>query len=373
MRSAIAVLLAAAILMPLLAQGAPRQEAVLVDVFVSGHDGYHTYRIPSILVTAQGSVLAFCEGRKSQGGDSGDIDLLVKRSTDGGKTFSAQQIVWDDGPNTCGNPCPVVDRHTGTIWLLLTHNRGADRESDIVAGKSRGTRTVWVAKSTDDGQTWSQPEEITAAAKKPDWTWYATGPGAGIQTRTGRLVIPCDHIVAHTKAKASHVIYSDDHGTTWKLGGSAPPETNECEVVERADGSLLLNMRNYNRKHKCRAIAVSRDGGDSWSEVTYDETLVEPICQASIRRHPAAGILFSNPADANQRKAMTLRLSRDEAATWPISRVLYAGPAAYSCLDVLPDGTILCFFESGQKHPYERITLARVTLAWLTDGLSTDE
>ena len=171
MRSAIAVLLAAAILMPLLAQGAPRQEAVLVDVFVSGQDGYHTYRIPSILVTAQGSVLAFCEGRKSQGGDSGDIDLLVKRSTDGGKTFSAQQIVWDDGPNTCGNPCPVIDRHTGTIWLLLTHNRA------LIAN-----RTSWPARAGEREPSGSPRAPTTAKPgpsprRLPPPPKSLTGPG----------------------------------------------------------------------------------------------------------------------------------------------------------------------------------------------------
>lgn len=342
------------------------------DLFVSGRDGYHAYRIPSVIVTAQGTVLAFCEGRKESFGDAGNIDLLLKRSTDGGKTFSATQVVWDDGPNTCGNPCPVVDRETGTIWLLLTHNLGKDDESEIVAGKSQGTRTVWVCHGNDDGQTWSKPVEITATTKRPDWTWYATGPGAGIQLRDGRMVIPCDHDVAGLHN--SHVIFSDDHGATWSLGGVATPHVNECEVVELADGRLMLNMRNYNREHHARAVATSDDRGKTWSKLTYDPTLVEPICQASIRRHSLAEsgdknrLLFSNPADANVRRNMSVRLSCDEGKTWPIVKTLHAGPASYSCLAVLPDGGILCLYERGEKGPCERITLARFGLGWLTDG-----
>src|SRR5262245_58292726 len=165
----------------------PTQSAV----FVSGQAGFHTYRIPSLLVSAKGTLLAFCEGRKTGRADTGDIDLVLRRSCDGGKTWQPTQIVWDDGDNTCGNPCPVVERSTGTIWLLMTHNLGRDTEAQILERKSVGSRTVWVCKSTDDGATWSRPSEITRDVKKPDWTWYATGPGVGIQTRGGRLVIPC--------------------------------------------------------------------------------------------------------------------------------------------------------------------------------------
>ena len=216
-------------------------------LFIKGADGYHTYRIPSLVVTKKGTLLAFCEGRKGGRGDSGNIDMMLKRSEDGGATWSGRQIVWDDGANTCGNPCPVVDRTTGTIWLLMTWNLGSDRESAIIDLKSKDTRRVFVTSSTDDGKSWAKPKEITAAAKKPDWTWYATGPCTGIQLEKGphkgRLLIPCDHIESSTKKYYSHVIYSDDNGTTWKLGGSTPTDqVNECQVVELADGRLMLNM-----------------------------------------------------------------------------------------------------------------------------------
>lgn len=337
-----------------------------------GSNGYHTYRIPAIVVTKQGTVLAFCEGRKVHGGDAGDIDLLARRSTDNGRTWSAQRVVRDDGGNTCGNPCPVVDAETGTIWLLSTWNLGQDNERLIIDGQSRDTRRVFVASSTDDGLTWSQPREITADVKKPDWTWYATGPGSGIQIthgkHAGRLVIACDHIEAMTKHYYSHTVYSDDHGKTWELGGSTPDhQVNECEVVELADGRLMMNMRNYDRSKKLRQKAFSRDGGISWEEQGFDDALVDPVCQASIARYSWPGrstesvILFSNPADT-RRVNMTVRGSFDDGKTWAGRLVLHSGPSAYSDLAVLADGTVGCLYERGSKHPYERIVLARFKL-----------
>jgi sialidase-1 len=344
------------------------------DLYVSGREGYHTYRIPSVIVTLKGTVLAFCEGRKHSSSDTGDIDMLLRRSTDGGRTFAKQQVVWDDGPNTCGNPCPVVDRTSGTIFLLLTHNLGQDDEGQILARKSKGTRTPWISKSLDDGLTWSRPVEITKSTKKPDWTWYATGPGAGIQLRSGRLVIPCCYADPQIHQYLSHIIYSDDHGDTWRLGGTAARKTDECEAVELADGAILLNMRTGGGEHRCRATSISRDQGLSWSKTVYDQTLVEPECQGSIRRYSSAGeggksrILFSNPAQTGQRTTMTARISYDECKTWPVHKVLHAGPAAYSCLAVAPDGGVLCLYERGDKHAYEKITLARFNLQWLSDG-----
>lgn len=334
-------------------------------VFLAGEGGYHTYRIPSLIVTKQGTLLAFCEGRKKGTSDAGDIDLVLRRSLDGGKSWQPMQVVWDDGPNTCGNPCPVVEQSTGVIWLLLTHNLGEDKEPAIIDGTSKGSRTVWVSKSSDDGGKWSKPVEITKHVKQPDWTWFATGPGVGIQTKFGRLVIPCDNKVAKTKARQSHVIYSDDKGETWKLGGVVGPNCNESQIAELPDGSLLLNMRSY-EANKRRLIAKSTDGGLTFSKPVEDQALIEPVCQASLIRYAADEplLLFSNPA-STKREKMTVRLSRDGGKTWPVARQLHAGPAAYSCLTVLPDKTIGCLYERGEKTPYEEISLARFPLTWL--------
>ena len=133
----------------------------LTEVYQAGDAGYHTFRIPSLIAARNGTLLAFAEARREGAADAGDIDLVVKRSRDGGRTWSPAQVVGDNGPNTFGNPCPVLDRTTGTIWLLTTQNRGLDRERDIIAGTSQGTRTVWVLKSTDDGETWTAPVDIT--------------------------------------------------------------------------------------------------------------------------------------------------------------------------------------------------------------------
>lgn len=339
-------------------------EPVQAPVFVAGKEGYHTYRIPSLIVTPKGTLLAFCEGRKKSTNDTGDIDLVLKRSLDGGKSWQPMQVVWDDGDNTCGNPCPVIDHKTGTIWLLLTHNLGSDTEARIVDGASKGSRTAWVCKSTDDGATWSKPIEITKDVKKPDWTWYATGPGVGIQLRSGRLLIPCDNKVAGAKGRQSHVIYSDDSGATWKLGGVVGPNCNECQAVQVNDGRVMLNMRSY-RANNRRLIAISKDGGETFSEPVEDAALIEPVCQASVLRYPKGGLLFSNPA-SKKREKMTVRLSTDEGESWSAGKELHAGPAAYSCLAVLGGGQIGCLYECGEKGAYETITLARFSLEWLS-------
>ncbi|MBI1833006.1 MAG: exo-alpha-sialidase [Planctomycetes bacterium] len=335
-------------------------DPVQTAIFVSGKGGYHTYRIPSLIVSKKGALLAFCEGRKNSRSDTGDIDLLLRRSTDDGKTWRPTQIVWDDAGNTCGNPCPVLDRDTGVLWLLMTHNLGEDSEAKIMAGKSKGTRTIWVSRSDDDGASWSKPIDISKDVRKPDWTWYATGPGVGIQTRDGTLVIPCDHAKPGAANMHSHIFYSSDHGKTWKLGGAVGPKCDESQVFERSDGSLLLNIRSQHGKNR-RAFATSTDAGLTWSAPTHDDALIEPVCQASILRHPTKPgvVLFSNPA-SKKREKMTLRMSHDDGKTWPASQVLHAGPAAYSCLAVLPNGDIACLYERGDKTAYETITFAKL-------------
>lgn len=363
------------LILGLLALCLPLQAAAPVeksDVFVSGTDGYHTYRIPAVVKAVNGTLLAFCEGRKVAGGDSGNIDILLKRSTDGGRTWGATQVVWDNEDNTCGNPCPVVDESTGTVWLLLTHNLGTDHEKEIAARTAKGTRTVWLTGSTDHGATWAKPVEITSTTKDPSWTWYATGPGNGIQIkqgpRAGRLVVPCDHNYddpADPKKhiSGSHAIYSDDHGKTWKLSGTIRPKANECQVAELFDGkgTLLMNMRS-NTGRNLRAESTSTDGGATWTPPADSATLIEPVCQASLIRHEPGLLVFSNPA-AKTRIQLTVRASADNAKTWRDVALLHAGPSAYSSLVSLDADTVGCFYENGEKRPYERITFARVALA----------
>jgi sialidase-1 len=351
------------------------------DVFLAGRDGYHTYRIPVLAVSTRGTLLAFCEGRKSGGSDNGNSDLLLKRSTDGGNSWHNQQVVWSDGKNTCGNPAPVVDQRTGTIWLLMTWNSGSDHEREITLGLSHDTRHVFVTHSSDDGQSWAPAADISASVKRRNWFWYATGPANGIQlTRgdnKGRLVIPANHSELRRSTNStspevvlrSHVIYSDDHGITWKIGGSEDEKTNESTLVELSDGSIMQNMRSYHGTHR-RAIAISRDGGQSWSRVKLDSALVEPVCQASLFRfdwpsnNNPGRILFSNPA-SEKRENLTIRLSDDDGASWPVSKLLQPGPSAYSCLAVLPGQIVACLYENGKNNPYQKITLARFPLNWL--------
>jgi len=348
------------------------------DVFVSGTGGYHTYRIPALVTSKKGTVLAFCEGRRNSASDSGEIDLLLRRSEDGGRTWAPVQIVWAEGKNVCGNPTPVLDRSTGDIWLLLTWNRGEDSEREIQAGIGRDTRRVFLTRSRDEGVSWLEPVDITAAIKLKNWRWYATGPGNGIQmTRgphRGRLVVPAnhsDHSDPSSHPFRAHVIYSDDHGQTWQLGGVEEEKTNESTLVERVDGSLLHNMRSYHGKH-CRAIATSGDGGLTWSKLSFDAALIEPVCQASLLRYAwptkqkPGIVLFSNPASL-KRENLTVRVSYDDGVSWPLSRTLQAGPAAYSCLAALPDQIIGCLYECGEKNAYEKIVLTRFSMSSLTE------
>lgn len=346
------------------------------DVYISRTEGYHTFRIPAIVTSPKGTLLAFCEGRKGGGGDSGDIDLVLKRSADGGKTWSELLVVADHEDNTIGNPCPVVDRSTGRIWLPLTWNLGSDREGQIMAGESADVRRVYITYSDDDGLTWAPIREISATTRRDHWRWYATGPGRGIQLvrgeYAGRLVIPANHSDHSDPDKhpyRSHVVFSDDHGGTWQLGGVLDEKTNESTVVELADGRLLGNVRSYHGEHR-RAIATSADGGRTWSDVTLDETLIEPVCQANVLRYTfperdgKSRILFSNPASTG-RQMMTVRISYDEGQTWPVAKLVCAGSAAYSCMTVLADASIGLLYE---RDGSRTITFARFDLPWLTDG-----
>jgi sialidase-1 len=338
------------------------------DLFVSGEDGYNTYRIPALLVTPDGSVLAFCEGRVDSPDDWGDIDVVMKKSTDGGKTFGDLRLVADYGGDTIGNPCPVVDESTGTILLCLTSNLAGDNIIETLEGTGEGTREVWVTESTDNGETWTELENITDLVKEPEWTWYATGPGHGIQLASGRLVIPCDHgeTMGTTHHLYAHVLCSDDGGETWQISNSLEAGTEECEAAELDDGSLLLTVRNY---HDIGEASFSRsyDQGLMWTTpVEYNDALFETEpdgCQSSLISYDDT-LIFSGPASLKREK-MTVCVSSDNGETWPVQRLLYEGPSAYSNLCMLSGGDIFCLYENGRYNPYDKITLARFSLQWL--------
>lgn len=364
------------ILLMLLSISLQAQENLTTDVFQKGQDGYACFRIPAIVRSKAGTLLAFAEARRNSCSDTGNIDLVVKRSEDGGKTWSKAITVWDDGDNVCGNPAPIVDQETGRIILVTCWNLGEDHEKEIIDGKSKDSRRIYVLSSDNDGISWSAPKEITSSVKHPDWTWYATGPCHGIQLQSkkykGRLVVSANHMVAGTKTYHSQLIYSDDKGETWKLGGIVSKHGgNESSVVELENGDLMLNMRNYNREEsKSRSYVISKDGGKTVSEMQYLPELIEPICQGSTLNYMKSGkisnnILFSNPASTDKREKMTIKLSQNNGTTWPYAFLVYPGPAAYSDLVNLPDGYIGLLYEYGTNNAYEKIGFTSISFETL--------
>lgn len=346
------------------------EEPGKTPLFVSGTEGYGRYRIPSLIVSSKGTLLAFCEGRRKAAGLTGDIDLVLRRSFDNGRSWQPLQQIADDGPNTLGNPCPVIDSTTGTIWLLLTRSQGQDTEKQIVAGESTDPTRVWIMKSDDDGATWSKPVDLTPSLKRPDWTWYGTGPGIGLQLRSGRLLVPSYHADKGTGIYRSHMVFSDDHGKTWKLGDTVGEWTSECQVAVKSDGSLYLNARSIRQTH--RTIAISRDDGVTWSAPKHDANLTDPDCEGSIFVLPAAGAdgkprwLFSNPPGPGRRK-LTVRLSDDEGQRWPFAKIIEEGSSEYSSLAKIPDGSIGCLYERSPGKVYSlELVFARFSVEWLT-------
>lgn len=319
-------------------------------IFQKGYEGYACYRIPALVKTTEGNLLAFAEARKDDCADDGNIDLVLRRSVDSGETWSDMVVIWDAGDNTAGNPAPVVDEITGDIHLLMCLNNDQ----------------VYVTRSADEGISWSEPENITASVKKDNWTWYATGPVHGIQikkgTHAGRLVIPCDH------TGNSHAIYSDDHGTTWKLGGvtSHPVfRPNECTVAELSNGDLLLNMRCPN-SDKRRLLSRSSDGGLSWSTPEVHQTLIDPVCQGSMLTFTDTDdrsiLLFANPAHETRRRNMTLRVSYDDGQTYPKEQLLYGEFAAYSDMALLDPNNLAMLYERGVSDANEGIAFEVISL-----------
>lgn len=354
-----------------------RAETFSTILFEKGAHGYHTFRIPAIVEAGDGTLLAFAEARRNSKSDTGDIDLVLRRSTDGGRTWGGMTVVWDDGENVCGNPAPVVDRQTGRILLLATRNLGTDHEKEINEGRSTDTRRVYLLTSDDHGATWSRAREITVQTKKAEWTWYATGPCHGIQltrgAHKGRLVVSCDH---HDGTHYnSHLIYSDDGGETWRIGGIGAGG-NESSVAELGNGDLMLCMRGERNKERflkseSRLIARSSDGGETLGASRYHEQLIEPVCQGTLvnyapgNRKASNTLLFANPADKTRRINMTVKTSHDNGRTWNDGYRISKSHSAYSDLVVLRTGDVGLLWENGDEGPYERITFTSIPYRFL--------
>jgi sialidase-1 len=329
-------------------------DPTVIDLYSAGTGGYHTYRIPALLATKKGTLLAFCEGRKKSGGDAGDIDLLLRRSRDGGRTWTAASIVQEEGgdaPITIGNPAPVQDRKTVVVHLMFTRNN----------------QRIFATSSRDEGGSWSAPVEISGALRAFDFAWarLGAGPGHAIQLRGGRLLVPVwlnDKVRGNYRSAA---VYSDDGGRTWKAGGIVPaaePDFNECMFRERADGAVAVTLRS--RAHH-RYVALSRDGGATWGDPKPVEALPDPVCQGSILSIDGRRAIFANAADPKRRVNLRLRASDDDGETWPRGKTLHAGPAAYSDLARGRRSEVLVLFEAGEKSPYQTIRFARVPYGWL--------
>lgn len=338
-------------------------------LFQRSDAGYACFRIPAVVITQRESVLVFAEARKNGCSDTGNIDLVMRRSTDGGRTWSPILVVRDNGDNVCGNPVPVLDRTTGRVVLVYCENRGEDTEAGIIAGASTEGRRVFMIYSDTDGLSWSTPVEVTPEVKKEDWTWYATGPCHGIQLQSGkykgRLIVPSNHVKSGTNSHFSQMLYSDDGGRTWNLGAStAIPNANESTAAELPDGTILLNMRNMNYREKHRLQTLSSDGGETLSPIQHVEQLTEPVCQASIVNYTCDGkitdtLLFSNPR-STVREKMTVQISRDRGVSWQPNLLVYDGPSAYSDMAVFRNGDVGIVYENGLENANEKITFLRM-------------
>jgi sialidase-1 len=370
------------------------------DLFQEGQGGYKLYHIPGVAVTAKDTVLAWCEARK-KGSDWDAIDILLRRSSDNGKSFSEPKRIADVKGPIAKNP--FAQRLSFVNTNDVTYNNPVlipDRDGSVHGLFCVEYMRCFTMRSVDDGATWSEPAEITSVfesfRKAYDWKVLATGPDHGIQLKSGRLVVPVWLSTgtggnAH-RPSVTATIYSDDGGKSWHAGEIAVPCTeawinpNETVAVELLDGRVMLNVRNESKAHR-RLVTVSPDGATRWSEPRFDDALLEPICMGSIVRFPArdgapACLLFSNPDNLTcesgkevpgknrDRKNLTVKLSADEGQTWPVGRVLEPGPSMYSDLAVAADGTIFCFYGRGLKKGFagDRLTLARFNMAWLAQG-----
>lgn len=384
-------LLAAAVLLTPLAttQAAHAAPGCASSVpYVSGEGGYDTYRIPATVITRTGTLLAFAEGRHSGAGDTGDIDVVLRRSTDGGCTWGPLGVVAAGDGDTRGNPAPVVDPRTGAIVLLTSYNSGDVTEAQIMRGEvtPEQGRRVFVQRSRDDGRHFTRPRDITDEVKPPDWRWYATGPGHAVALthgpHAGRLVVPANHSAAppagspdtgqEAKYYGAHALYSDDGGRHWRLGlvddsydGLA--NANETTAAQLPDGRLYLSSRDQNGSSPGNRLdSYSGDGGETLDrpyavQPTLDDV---PVVEGSVLQPRGAGapLLFSAPSVPTARRAMAVWRSTDDGATFTKALTLSDRPAAYSDLVQTGRATVGILYETGTTGPYDTIEFRRLDL-----------
>lgn len=327
-----------------------------IPVFISGTEGHKSYRIPAIISLPNGELLAFAEGRVNGSGDFGDINIVLKRSTDKGKTWSALQYVAEFDTLQCGNPAPVVDvtdpqYPQGRIFLF--YNTGNNHEGEVRKGK--GYKQVWYKTSTDGGLTWSSAVDITLQVHRPnypqantvynfkeDWRTYANTPGHAMQFQTGkykgRIYVAANHSAGGPQKQAedydAHGFYTDDHGKTFHLGASLNiPGSNESMAAELSEGRLMINSRNQKGDTRARIVGISSNGGQTWDTSYFDKNLPDPVCQASIltigKKNGKNILAFCNAADEKLRDNLTLRISFDDGKTWKKSFLLDKNPTVY--------------------------------------------
>jgi sialidase-1 len=337
---------------------------------------YKSTRIPALVVTPKGTLLAFCEGRIGTASDWADMNLLVRRSTDGGKTWESIKIIDSNKGAPVGNPTPIVD-DKGIVHLLY----------------QKDYAEAFYTWSDDDGLSWKPSSNITSVFNqfKPEYNWkvLAPGPGHGIQLKNGRLLAAVwlansSKLLPRRSHSPSCVatIYSDDYGKTWQRGAIVADTStvisnpNESMPVQLADGTVLLSIRNPG-SIKRRAFSTSSDGIKNWSEVRFEDELFDPTCMASIialapqNKNDKAAIVFVNPDSRNiekhPRQNLTAKLSYDGGYTWPVQKVLNSGPSGYSDLAVGPDGMIYCLYETntvGKGFNYS-LLLKKFNSPWL--------
>jgi sialidase-1 len=329
-------------------------------VFASGAQA-PTTRIPALLALADGALLAFAELRATAA-DAGAIGIGVRRSTDAGGSWGPPVVVCGDGVDTFGNPVPV-QLPSGRILVLSTWNRAADTERAILDGTSASTRRVHLQHSDDGGLSWSAPADLTAQVKRPGWRWYATGPGAVEVLASGRVLIPANHSDPGYGGGApyrSHVIYSDDGGESWAVGGVvAKTGTNEAQLTQTGDGDVLLYLRD--ELHGGKRLAVSGDGGLSFGRARR-LPFTGPACHGDILRLDDGSLLVTDHAH-RKRARLAVRRSDDGGATWGAGVIVRQSSSAYADLARLPDGDVGILFEAGRDIVFGRLAVTAASSA----------